>query len=219
MRPPPTGVSAIAIAAGDTHTCAIVTKGGLMCWGMNYYGQLGIEMKGKIEYEPRNVTGAVRGSGQGARRRSEGIGVVKVNVGGKIQSELKRETLSSSERAREGGIIRFNGGITGRRSQLGHSVKPSSFQMSDWLICYRAWLVELGSLQLVPADQAIRSLQHCPSLGPGEDHPACPVGRGWGGPEAVHVNLAHRTPINCYNLTGIYQVYTCHIAISMYFTR
>jgi alpha-tubulin suppressor-like RCC1 family protein len=37
-----TGVSAIAIATGRGHACAILTGGGIKCWGKNMYGQLGI---------------------------------------------------------------------------------------------------------------------------------------------------------------------------------
>ncbi len=38
----PPGVSAIAIALGFSYTCAIVSGGGLKCWGSNSDGQLGI---------------------------------------------------------------------------------------------------------------------------------------------------------------------------------
>ena len=38
----PSGVAAIAIAAGIDHTCVIVAGGGAKCWGGNDIGQLGI---------------------------------------------------------------------------------------------------------------------------------------------------------------------------------
>ena len=54
------GAIAVGLAAGDNHTCALLDGGGVMCWGMNTYGQLG---DGKTVNMPRPI--AV-GKGKGA---------------------------------------------------------------------------------------------------------------------------------------------------------
>ena len=36
-----TGRTAVAVSAGDYHTCVILDNGDLKCWGLDQYGQLG----------------------------------------------------------------------------------------------------------------------------------------------------------------------------------
>jgi len=36
------GESAVAVATGDSHTCAILTAQTIKCWGLNSFGQLGL---------------------------------------------------------------------------------------------------------------------------------------------------------------------------------
>jgi hypothetical protein len=55
---PLAGLSAIAIAVGGYHTCAIATGGGVKCWGANWLGQLGIG-----SYDTRNEPADVSGTG------------------------------------------------------------------------------------------------------------------------------------------------------------
>lgn len=53
----------VAINTGDSHVCALMTAGGLKCWGLNIYGQLGVGTSGMndIRTSPTNVVGLASG--------------------------------------------------------------------------------------------------------------------------------------------------------------
>jgi alpha-tubulin suppressor-like RCC1 family protein len=56
---PVEGLSAgvVAVAAGELHTCATVTKGEVTCWGSSFWGQLGIGSSTKQILVPEVVSG------------------------------------------------------------------------------------------------------------------------------------------------------------------
>ena len=65
MRPAPVDVSGLSgpvskIATSGNHTCALLTSGGVQCWGYNYYGQLGNNTT-TDQLLPVDVTGLASG--------------------------------------------------------------------------------------------------------------------------------------------------------------
>jgi alpha-tubulin suppressor-like RCC1 family protein len=76
-----TGAVAVALAAGFTHTCALLVDGSVKCWGENLYGRLGL---GDGQRRPRDRRGF------GAYLRAPPGGLRQVLGGQRLRSARAR---------------------------------------------------------------------------------------------------------------------------------
>jgi alpha-tubulin suppressor-like RCC1 family protein len=67
------GVTATAIAVGQSHTCAILTGGAVRCWGTNFGGELGLGNTNQIGDDESPTTNINFGAGVSAYAISAGI--------------------------------------------------------------------------------------------------------------------------------------------------
>jgi cysteine-rich repeat protein len=68
-----TGAKAIAVAAGDRHTCALLRDGRIKCWGDNSSGQLGLGESGTRGDDPGEMGDALPAVDLGEGRRASAI--------------------------------------------------------------------------------------------------------------------------------------------------
>jgi alpha-tubulin suppressor-like RCC1 family protein len=74
-------IKAIAISAGDFHTCAIVEGGDVRCWGQGAVGQLGQGgTDGRLDTSTTAVADAASRVGGGADGRAAGLGAAAVAI-------------------------------------------------------------------------------------------------------------------------------------------
>lgn len=88
---PPTGLSAVYVSAGESHSCAVTTSGGVMCWGSNQYGQLGDGslQSSALPVDVQGITGTVvevsaGGDHSCARTMSGGVWCWGANYSGQL---------------------------------------------------------------------------------------------------------------------------------------
>ena len=132
-----------AIAAGDWHTCALTASGGVMCWGSNYFGQLG-DGTDTDRNTPMPVTGL--GSGVAAIAAGYGHTCVLTDAGGVMcwgrneSGQLGDGTTTDS--ATPVGVTGLDSGVAAIAAGYGHTCALTD---ASKVLCWGGnWSGQLG---------------------------------------------------------------------------
>jgi alpha-tubulin suppressor-like RCC1 family protein len=112
----PRGATAAAIAAGETHTCALLNTGQVSCWGDNSQGQLG---------NPGDLVQLPAGSAATAVSLGQGFGSALLTTGRVIcwgsNGSGQLGVGDTTDRLAPGPLVPLPGGATAKAVDVGHS--------------------------------------------------------------------------------------------------
>ncbi|MGB7540184.1 MAG: hypothetical protein WBM17_16710, partial [Anaerolineales bacterium] len=124
----------VAIAAGDSHTCAVTAQGGLKCWGYNNAGQLG-DGSTETRTEPvevaglEGVTAVAAGTAHTCARTAGG----EVLCWGNNEQGQLGDGSDAASRGKPEPVRGLTGGITALTAKGGHTcVLSGSVQIQCW---------------------------------------------------------------------------------------
>jgi alpha-tubulin suppressor-like RCC1 family protein len=116
--------SIAAISAGETHTCAVTSGGGVRCWGQNSFGQLGDNRAcGSRCRTPVQVVGFGRGPCVVPKVTGKKLAAAKRAIG-KAHCAVGKVTKVSSKRVKKGRVI-------------SQKPKPSTTRPAAWQVALR----------------------------------------------------------------------------------
>ena len=116
-----------AIAAGDRHTCALVTAGGVQCWGNNSFSQLGNDST-TYSFTPLDVLGLSGPASAIAAGLSHTCAVMSAGGvqcwGDNSSSQLGNDSTTSSPTPLD--VIGLSGSVTAIAAGFAHTCAVTS---------------------------------------------------------------------------------------------
>lgn len=133
------------IALGGSHTCVLLDTGGVKCWGINFYGELGIGTVGSANPLPQTPTGLGSGVARIAARISSNCALLATGIlkcwGDNGLGQAGTGLVSSNQPVPVQVV-----GLPAGPTAIGVSGYHSCAVVSERLLCWgRVWADQLGN--------------------------------------------------------------------------